>query len=183
MIEKGFAYGRFQIMHLKHVEYILAAKMRCQRLYIGITYPDDLYAVENEAENYRLKRGANPMTYVERYEMIRDCLMDFGVPRTEFEIIPFPIDRPEYLKQYMPQDAVCFMSICDEWTRKNEILFQKKQIPVEVLWRRTEEEKGVTGTQVRQRILAGEKWNDLVPRTVYDYVISHGVDNRIKFTK
>ena len=44
MIEKGLVYGRFQIMHLKHAEYILAAKMRCQRLYIGITYPDDLCA-------------------------------------------------------------------------------------------------------------------------------------------
>lgn len=183
MIEKGLVYGRFQIMHLKHAEYILAAKMRCQRLYIGITYPDDLYAPEKEEESYRLKRGANPMTYVERYEMIRDCLLDFGVPRAEFDIIPFPVDRPTYLNRYLPQDAVCFMSVCDEWTRKNEQLFQQKGIPTEVLWRRPDEEKGVTGTEVRQRILAGEKWSDLVPRTVYDYVISHGIDNRIKFTK
>ena len=38
MIEKGLVYGRFQILHLKHVEYILAAKMRCKRLYIGIRF-------------------------------------------------------------------------------------------------------------------------------------------------
>lgn len=183
MIETGIVYGRFQILHLKHLEYILAAKMRCQKLYIGITCSDELHIPGNDIENYRLKKGANPMTYVERYEMIRDCLMDFGVPRTEFDIIPFPIDCPEYLNQYVPQDAVCFMSICDEWTEKNEKLFERKGIPVEVLWRRSLEEKGVTGTQIRQRILAGEKWNDLVPRTVYDYVISHGIDNRIKFTK
>lgn len=53
----------------------------------------------------------------------------------------------------------------------------------EVLWRRNESEKGITGTQVRQRILADEKWNDLVPKSVYEYIISNGIDNRIKYTK
>ena len=39
MTEKGMAHGRFQVLHLKHMEYLLAAKMRCKKLYIGITYP------------------------------------------------------------------------------------------------------------------------------------------------
>ena len=61
--------------------------------------------------------------------------------------------------------------------------FEKLGIPVEVLWRRTKEEKGVSGSQIRQRILADEKWDDLVPKTVFDYVLSHGIDDRIKFSK
>ena len=113
MIEKGLVYGRFQILHLKHVEYILAAKMRCKRLYIGITMSDDLHVSGGEEDNYRVRRSANPLTYIERYEMLRDTLLSFGVPREEFEIIPFPIDRVEYLGQYLPEGAVCFMSICD----------------------------------------------------------------------
>ena len=36
----GVVHGRFQVLHLKQMEYILAAKMRCQTLYIGITHPD-----------------------------------------------------------------------------------------------------------------------------------------------
>ena len=40
MVDKGVVYGRFQILHLKHMEYLLAAKMRCRRLYVGITHPD-----------------------------------------------------------------------------------------------------------------------------------------------
>lgn len=120
MIEKGLVYGRFQILHLKHVEYILAAKMRCKRLYIGITMSDDLHVSGGEEDNYRIRRSANPLTYIERYEMLRDTLLSFGVPREEFEIIPFPIDRVEYLGQYLPEGAVCFMSICDEWTANNE---------------------------------------------------------------
>lgn len=39
MIKTGVVHGRFQPLHLKHMEYILAAKMRCQKLYIGITNP------------------------------------------------------------------------------------------------------------------------------------------------
>ena len=62
-------------------------------------------------------------------------------------------------------------------------LGEKLGIPVEVLWRRTKEEKGVSGSQIRQRILADEKWDDLVPKTVFDYVLSHGIDDRIKFSK
>ena len=150
MIEKGLVYGRFQILHLKHVEYILAAKMRCKRLYIGITMSDDLHVSGGEEDNYRVRRSANPLTYIERYEMLRDTLLSFGVPREEFEIIPFPIDRVEYLGQYLPEGAVCFMSICDEWTANNEKRFEKLGIPVEVLWRRTKEEKGVSGSQIRQ---------------------------------
>lgn len=127
MIEKGLVYGRFQILHLKHVEYILAAKMRCKRLYIGITMSDDLHVSGGEEDNYRVRRSANPLSYIERFE--------------------------------------------------------KLGIPVEVLWRRTKEEKGVSGSQIRQRILADEKWDDLVPKTVFDYVLSHGIDDRIKFSK
>lgn len=36
MIDIGVVYGRFQILHLKHLEYILAAKMRCRKLYVEI---------------------------------------------------------------------------------------------------------------------------------------------------
>ena len=50
MVETGVIHGRFQVLHLKHMEYLLAAKMRCQTLYIGITHPDDLYLGGLEAD-------------------------------------------------------------------------------------------------------------------------------------
>ena len=180
MVEKGIVYGRFQIMHMKHLEYILAAKMRCQKLYIGITAPDAKYAPTDESINYRARKSANPMSFIERFEMIDECLRDFKVDRNEYEIIPFPIDRPAYMDQYIPKDAVFFLSICDEWTQKNEKLLEYWGLETEVLWRRDSKDKGVSGSEVRQRILEGEPWNNLVPRTVYDYVVSHGIDNRIR---
>ena len=36
MIDIGVVHGRFQPLHLKHMEYILAAKMRCRKLIICI---------------------------------------------------------------------------------------------------------------------------------------------------
>ena len=67
-----------------------------------------------------MTKSANPLTYFERLEMIRDTLLDFKVPREDFEIVPFPVENPEFLLQYVPEEAVCFMGICDEKTRKNE---------------------------------------------------------------
>ena len=183
MIETGVVFGRFQILNLKHLEYILAAKMRCKKLYIGISFPDDVYIKEEDEVDDRMKKSSNPLSYFERFEMIRDALLDFKVPRDAFDIIPFPIERPEYLARYVPENAVYFLGICDEKTRKNEELLKGMGYTVEVLWRRDESEKGISGTQVRQRILADERWNDLVPRTVFEYIISHGIDNRIKYTK
>lgn len=183
MIDIGVVYGRFQILHLKHLEYILAAKMRCRKLYIGIVFPDDSCLSEGDGLDYRNKKSANPLTYLERYDMIRDALLDFKVPREDFEIVPFPLERPQYLWEYVPKDASYFLSICDEWTKKNRQMFESRGLKTEVLWTREPEDKGTTGTQIRQRIIAGEKWSDLVPRNVFDYVKEHGIDNRIRFTK
>lgn len=180
MEKTGIVYGRFQILHLKHMEYILAAKMRCQKLYIGIAFPDDLYVSDEESSNYRVKRSANPLTYIERYEMIRDSLLEFKVPREAFEIVPFPIDRPNYLAQYIPKEAVCYMSVCDDWTAKNERMLQHFGIKTEVLWRRDVQDKGVTGSIIRQKIKEREEWRALVPKAVYKYITENGIDERIR---
>lgn len=180
MEKTGIVYGRFQVLHLKHIEYILAAKMRCQKLYIGIAFPDDLYVSDEEGSSYRVKRSANPLTYIERYEMIRDSLLEFNVQREAFEIIPFPIDRPNYLAQYVPKEAVCYMSICDDWTAKNERMLRRLGIRTEVLWRREAGDKGVTGSIIRQKIKEREEWKSLVPRAVYKYMIENEIDERIR---
>ena len=116
MTETGVIHGRFQVLHLKHMEYFLAAKMRCRTLYVGITHPDiSAYPATSPLDEHGITKTDNPLTYIERYEMIRDALLDFGVKREEFEIIPFPISSPEVLLQYTPADAVYYMSICSSW--------------------------------------------------------------------
>lgn len=179
MVESGVIHGRFQVLHLKHMEYLLAAKMRCKKLYVGISNPDESYTRMNENDRKRSTKQANPFTYFERMEMIRDALLDFGVKREEFDIIPFPINRPEYILQYAPKDATYFMSICDAWGEEKQRILSGLGLNVEVLWRRTAEDKGVTATEVRSRIVHGLSWKELVPKTAYDYMVERHLDERI----
>ncbi|HBA64264.1 MAG TPA: nicotinate-nucleotide adenylyltransferase [Lachnospiraceae bacterium] len=179
MVETGVIHGRFQVLHLKHMEYLLAAKMRCKKLYVGISNPDDSFIRESESDRKRSTKPANPFTYFERMEMIRDALLDFGVKREEFDIIPFPISRPEYILQYAPKDATYFMSICDAWGEEKEKILTGLGVKVEVLWRKTPEEKGVTATEVRSSIVHGAPWKHLVPRTTYEYMVAHELDKRV----
>ena len=103
MTETGVIHGRFQVLHLKHMEYLLAAKMRCRTLYVGITHPDiSANPATSPLDEHGTTKTDNPLTYIERYEMIRDALLDFGVKREEFEIIPFPISSPAQVPAAAP---------------------------------------------------------------------------------
>ena len=99
MVATGVVNGRFQVFHLKHMEYLLAAKMRCNKLYIGLTNPDNTYVRETVNDENRSAKSANPLTYYERCQMIRGALREFNVPDVEYEFVPFPINRPEYILQ------------------------------------------------------------------------------------
>ena len=115
MIETGVVNGRFQVLHLKHMEYILAAKMRCRKLYIALTNPDGRMTGDSVNDQNRSTKAANPLTYFERYEMIKGAMQEFKVPEQEYDILPFPINFPEYIANYMPEDATYFMGLSDAW--------------------------------------------------------------------
>ena len=177
----GVVHGRFQVLHLKEMEYILAAKMRCRTLYIGITHPDiSAYPATSALDEHGTTRLDNPLTYIERYEMIRDALLEFGVKREEFEIIPFPVSSPDILTQYAPAGAVHYMSITSAWDEERYHLLEALHMNVEILWRKMREEKGITGTEIRGMIARGEEWQQHVPKSVAEYLAGHGIDQRIR---
>lgn len=181
MTERGVVHGRFQGLHLKHMEYLLAAKMRCRLLYVGITHPD-IFAcpAASPLDVHGTLVRDNPLAYIERYEMIRDSLLEFGVKREAFEIIPFPVDRPDVLAQYAPADAVYYMSICGEWDREKEKILSSLGLKTEILWERNAEEKGITGTELRALIAGDGSWRQYMPKAAAEYLTEHGLDERIK---
>ena len=181
MTERGVVHGRFQGLHLKHMEYLRAAKMRCRLLYVGITHPD-IFAcpAASPLDVHGTLVRDNPLAYIERYEMIRDSLLEFGVKREEFEIIPFPVDRPDVLAQYAPADAVYYMSICGEWDREKEKILSSLGLKTEILWERDPEEKGITGTELRALIAGDGSWRQYMPKAAAEYLTEHGLDERIK---
>ena len=181
MTERGVVHGRFQGLHLKHMEYLLAAKMRCRLLYVGITHPDIFSCpAASPLDVHGTLVRDNPLAYIERYEMIRDSLLEFGVKREEFEIIPFPVDRPDVLAQYAPADAVYYMSICGEWDREKEKILSSHGLKTEILWERDAEEKGITGTELRALIAGDGSWRQYMPKAAAEYLTEHGLDERIK---
>lgn len=180
MIETGIVNSRFQVLHLKHMEYILAAKMRCNKLYIGISNPDPLHTKGSVNDENRGTKAANPLTYFERCEMIKRAMAEFKVPEYEYEIVPFPIDTPEYLSHYTPEDAVYFMGLCDAWDEEKYKILKSLGAKIEVLWRRPGQEKGITGAWVRSCIATDHEWAHMVPKSVYKYLTETGLDKRIK---
>ena len=112
--------------------------------------------------------------------MIQGALRDFGVKRKEFEIIPFPISQPDLILQYAPKDATYYMSICTEWDEEKYRILGELGVNREVLWRRNPEEMGVTGKIIRELITEQKEWQQHVPRTVADYIVTHGLDRRIR---
>jgi len=180
MVENGVIHGRFQIFHLKHMEYLLAAKMHCRKLYIGIARPDNTFAASSPLDIHGTTRRDNPMTYLERVEMIQGALTSFGIKREEYEIVPFPINRPEYITQYVPADAVHYVGIYDDWSEERYQRLVQQMLNVVVLWRKNPVDKGLVATDVRAAIERGVNWQTMVPKSVYEYVISRGIDQRIR---
>lgn len=176
----GVIHGRFQMLHKGHMEYLLAGKERCEKLIIGISNPDVTVTRYSGANPHRSNPRSNPLTYFERYEMIRDAMLEYGVPREAFDIVPFPINCPELLFNYVPSYAKFYMTIYDEWSLEKKKELEALGCDIEVMWRRTNEEKFTSGTVVREHIIAGENWEHLVPSSVYRYMVDHGIDERLR---
>lgn len=168
MTDIGVVRGRFQVFHLKHLEYVLAAKMRCRKLLIGIEEPDRVF-----------RKDQNPFTYYERFEMIHDSLIDFGIRRDEFEIVPFPSEHPERILNYVPQGAEFYLNLCDEDDEKLLEELKKMGFQTEVLIQKNEETRGVTSSEIRDCILNGKEWRPLVPKKVYEYIMCYHLDERM----
>jgi len=174
MVDKGMVHGRFQLLTLKHMEYILAAKMRCKKLYIGIIDSDSLH-VEGGMD-----RTENPFTFMERFEMIHRALIEFRLKREEFEIIPFPMGRPEYLSQYTPEDVVHYLNLSGEEGKERHDLLKRMGMETVVLWDEDEKDSGLTSAELRALIREKKDWANYIPKSVYKYVMEDCNNRDIK---
>ncbi len=163
MLDLGVIHGRFQILHNDHLTYLMAGWARCRHLVVGVTNPDPTLTRTDEADPDRSLATANPLTYYERYQIIKAVLADQGLSGRDFSIVPLPISFPELFKYYVPLEAVFFLTIYDDWGEKKLRMFQSLGLKTEVLWRRPRAEKGLSATQIRDLMRRGGPWEDLVP--------------------
>ena len=171
-MKTGVIHGRFQGLHNGHMEYLLTAKKRCDFLVIGITnfLGNAVDSEISRIDDHRLSEEGNPFSFYERLEMISGALIEAGVPREEFTVVPFPIENPEQIKNFVPGNAVYFMTIYDEWGKEKKKRLEELGLSVEVMWERTEAQKPISGSLVRERIKSGKEWKNLVPPFVYNYI-------------
>lgn len=177
----GVVHGRFQVLHNDHMKYILAAKEKCEHLIIGICNPEDALTKYSSANPHRSKHSSNPLTYYERAECIKLAMQEEHISLSDFTIVPFPINYPERLFNYVPLEACFYMTIYDDWGReKYHTLHDELGLHVDVLWDVLTCEKGISASDVRQCIHEGSEWSQYVPSSVYNYIVSRKLDYRIK---
>lgn len=161
--ETGVIHGRFQVLHNDHLRYLLAGKALCRHLVVGITNPDPSLTRQCAADPRRSEPLANPLTYYERYVLMRRTLEEAGVHHADFSVVPLPINIPELYRYYVPLDAVFFLTIYDDWGRQKLAFLKSLKLATHVLWDVPPEDKGISGTDVRRRMACGEPWESLAP--------------------
>ena len=150
-----------------------------QALNSGNHYPDPSLTKDHGTNPHRSTPVANPLTYYERYVMIKDALLEEGLNFSEFSIVPFPINVPELLKYYVPMDVVFFLSIYDGWGRQKKVYLESLGLKVHVVWEVPLEEKGLSGSDIRNSMLKGEPWEKFLPTVVVKLVKEWDVITRI----
>ena len=178
--ETGVIHGRFQILHLDHMKYLLAGKALCRHLIVGITNPDPVLTKADPADPARSSAAANPLTYYERTVLLRSALVESGIPLSDFTIVPFPVNRPELYQYYLPLDAVFFLSIYDDWGIRKKELFQKSGLAIHILRQVPAEQKGLSATTIREAIVNDQPWEHWVPVCVAEQIKKWEIPARLK---
>lgn len=178
--ETGVIHGRFQVLHKDHLKYLLAGKVHCRRLVVGITNPDPFLTKNENADLKRSDPLANPLTYYERHIMVEKALLESGLHHRDFMIVPFPINLPELYQYYVPMDAVFFLTIYDDWGRRKLQYFKSMGLITYVLWEVPPNQKGISAGEIRGRIAADQPWEHLTPACVPPLIERWGVRDRLR---
>ena len=181
-VEAGSIHGRFQPFHNGHLEYALAAALRCSILWVGVTQPTitDLRPGHTQP-THRYLVADNPLTYEERVAVISGALAGAAVELERVRIVPFPIEHPSKLSGYIPTSVVAFTTIYDDWNRTKIGLLEREGYQVEVLYERIVKE--CSGGEIRRLIRAGDDhWRTLVPKGAVRILEESGLIERIRAT-
>ncbi len=177
MVDLGFIHGRFQLFHNDHLKYALLAKEQCRKLIVGITSPENATLIREEVDPHRSEAASNPFTYYERFNMVKLALLEAGVKREDFEIVPYPIERPEILYNYIPLSATSFFTIYDDWGYEKLHRLGELGYGTHVLF--DTREKAMCSTEIRQKIVDGEDWSQMVPQAVYQYIMENDLTEKV----
>jgi nicotinamide-nucleotide adenylyltransferase len=166
MVNRGLYVGRFQPFHLGHlgaIEDILKEV-------------DELVIIIGSAQySHRLE---NPFTAGERLTMIRSVLMEAGIELSRVWIVPVPDMHLHMLwvsslEGYTPKFSIVYTN--EPLTRR---LFKEAGYEVRPL--QFHKREYYSSTEIRKKMINGEKWEELVPKTVVTFVKEIDGINRLR---
>jgi len=170
----GCAHGRFQVFHLDHLRYISESYRRCDHLLIGITGVAPLSPTTSASDSHRSTAENNPFSYYERTRIIRAALSGEAFDLSRVTFTPFPIEVPEELQQFVPNEVHCFTTIREEWNREKVELLRHLGYTVTILY--TDLNKTISGSIIRRLIRGGDSsWKQYVPTGVASYLEDNGL--------
>jgi nicotinamide-nucleotide adenylyltransferase len=130
--------------------------------------------VGSAQQNYTF---ANPFTAGERILMIRKSLIEGGVDVSKIIIIPL-IDIEDNA-MWFPM-LVSMLPPFDIIYSGNQLVVSLASSYLEVRSPKFVRKKHYNGSYIRHRILSGQKWSNLVSKSVFDIICSIDGINRIK---
>jgi nicotinamide-nucleotide adenylyltransferase len=166
MVKRGLFVGRFQPFHWGH---LAAIKDILEEV-------DELVIVIGGAQ-YSHTNG-NPFTTGERLVMIRKALEEAGIDYSRVWIVPVPDVHLHMMwvsavKGYTPPLDVVYSN--QPLTRR---LFMEAGCKVKAI--RFHERKLYSSTEIRERMLKGESWQKLVPKSVATFIREIDGVNRLR---
>lgn len=177
-MKEGSVHGRFQPFHNGHLKYVLTAEKQCEYLWIGITKCDIGLIDPNYPSRFREKPENNPLTFFERLTIIGEALVEEGIDQTKFGFLPFPIETPGRLPNFMPTYIPCFTTVCEQWNEDKINILKGLGYGVTVLYH--EQPKIISGSAIREDIVAGgDSWRTMVPKATARAVERLGLRNRL----
>jgi nicotinamide-nucleotide adenylyltransferase len=156
MVKRGLYVGRFQPFHLGHLEAIKDVLKEVGELVIVIGSAQYSH------------NSHNPFTAGERLVMIRRALQEAAVDYSRLWIVPVPDVHLHMLwvsaiEGYTPHFNIVYSN--EPLTRR---LFTEAGYKVKSI--QFFKRKLYTSTIVRERMIKGESWMKLVPKSVVDFI-------------
>jgi nicotinamide-nucleotide adenylyltransferase len=166
MVNRGLYVGRFQPFHLGHLEAINDVLKEVEELVIVIGSAQYSHNIND------------PFTAGERLVMIRRALQEAGIEYARLWVVPVPDVHLHMLwvsalEGYTPRFNVVYSN--EPLTRR---LFMEAGYKVKSI--RFFQRKFYTSTLVREKMLKGESWTKLVPKSVADFINEIDGVNRLR---
>ena len=166
MVNRGLYVGRFQPFHLGHLDAIREV----------LKEVDELVIVIGSAQYSH--NANNPFTAGERLVMVRRALLEASVDYSKLWIVPVPDVHLHMLwvsavEGYTPKFNVLYSN--EPLTRRlfMEAGYEVKSIPLF-------ERKIYMSTIVREKMVKGDSWTELVPKSVADFIKEIDGVNRLR---